>query len=543
LERYVALAALLGILLFVAWVRLRLADVPLERDEGEYAYAGQLILRGVPPYQFAYNMKFPGTYYAYALILGAFGETSRGIHLGLLVVNCATVVLVFLLGRRLLGSSPAVVAASTFAVLTLDRGVLGAFAHATHFVVLFAVAGFLLLVRALDRPRVFMFIAAGAALGTALLMKQHAASFLLISVAMTWWSTRRTVGSRIATLQAAWLCVGASLPAVALLGVLLAHDGVGRFYFWTFRYALEYVSQLPLDRGLQQLEFGWQTVTEATHWLWALAGVGLCWMWATRWNAMTRWCVTGLLVAGALATVPGLHFSLHYFVVILPGIALLCGVAVEAIEWFAARLMPSRAASAVALAVPAMLLLLWVSSQRAYLATMSPQALNRETYGAEAFVESPEIGRYIHDHSSPGDRVAVLGSEPQIYFYSRRTSATGFIYMYPLMEQQPFAAVMQRDMILEIEESQPKYLVFVRVPTSWMATSPPERLFAWATAYIEACYELVGVLDLSQVGAPVSTWEERANRYFPPPDVGVFTFRRRSSECSGRSAARQSTLP
>ena len=40
--------AVLAALVFVAYVRLRVADVPLERDEGEYAYAGQLILQGVP---------------------------------------------------------------------------------------------------------------------------------------------------------------------------------------------------------------------------------------------------------------------------------------------------------------------------------------------------------------------------------------------------------------------------------------------------------------------------------------------------------------
>src|SRR5664279_2208942 len=33
----------------VAVVRLRLLNLPLERDEGEYAYAGQLMLQGVPP--------------------------------------------------------------------------------------------------------------------------------------------------------------------------------------------------------------------------------------------------------------------------------------------------------------------------------------------------------------------------------------------------------------------------------------------------------------------------------------------------------------
>jgi len=32
-------------------VRVRLLDVPWERDEGEYACAGQLILEHVPPYR------------------------------------------------------------------------------------------------------------------------------------------------------------------------------------------------------------------------------------------------------------------------------------------------------------------------------------------------------------------------------------------------------------------------------------------------------------------------------------------------------------
>ena len=51
----------------VVAIRIRLLGIPLERDEGEYAYAGQLILQGIPPYKLAYNMKFPGTYAAYAV--------------------------------------------------------------------------------------------------------------------------------------------------------------------------------------------------------------------------------------------------------------------------------------------------------------------------------------------------------------------------------------------------------------------------------------------------------------------------------------------
>ena len=65
------------VLLFVGFIRVRLLDLPLERDEGEYAYAGQLILQGIPPYELAYNMKLPGTYYACALGMAVFGQTLR----------------------------------------------------------------------------------------------------------------------------------------------------------------------------------------------------------------------------------------------------------------------------------------------------------------------------------------------------------------------------------------------------------------------------------------------------------------------------------
>src|SRR5262249_22443303 len=117
-------------------IRIRLLGIPLERDEGEYAYAGQLILQGIPPYKLAYNMKFPGTYAAYALIMSIFGQTIHAIHLGLLLVNAATIVLIFFLGRRLVNSTTGIAASLSYAVLSVSPSVLGFAGHATHFVLL-----------------------------------------------------------------------------------------------------------------------------------------------------------------------------------------------------------------------------------------------------------------------------------------------------------------------------------------------------------------------------------------------------------------------
>src|SRR5205814_4180382 len=87
LGEILALAALALAALITLYVRLRLISVPLERDEGEYAYIGHLILQGRPPFLDAYTMKLPGTPMAYALIMSVLGETIEGIHLGLLAVN------------------------------------------------------------------------------------------------------------------------------------------------------------------------------------------------------------------------------------------------------------------------------------------------------------------------------------------------------------------------------------------------------------------------------------------------------------------------
>src|ERR1700675_3340579 len=99
---YLCYALLTLVIVLFAAIRYRLREMPLERDEGEYAYAGQLMLQGIPPYKEAYNMKLPGTYAAYAIIMALFGQSASAIHFGLALVSAASVVLVFLIGRRLL---------------------------------------------------------------------------------------------------------------------------------------------------------------------------------------------------------------------------------------------------------------------------------------------------------------------------------------------------------------------------------------------------------------------------------------------------------
>ncbi len=93
--------ALALVVILVGLIRLRLLATPFERDEGEYAYMGRVILDGGLPYRDANNMKLPGTYAMYALVMALFGGSPTAIHAGLAIVSLATVVLLYLAFRRL----------------------------------------------------------------------------------------------------------------------------------------------------------------------------------------------------------------------------------------------------------------------------------------------------------------------------------------------------------------------------------------------------------------------------------------------------------
>src|SRR5262249_22174659 len=117
-------------------------------------------------------------------------------------------------------------------------------------------------------------------------------------------------------------------------------------------------------------------------------------------------------------------------------------------------------------------------------------------YGGDPLPESEMVAKYIADNSPPDARIAILGSETEIYFLSHRHSATGYIYTYPLMEPQPFALTMQNEMITDIETNRPEFIIFSDNIMSWNQR-PDSNLgiFDWWNRY-KTNYTLVGIADV-----------------------------------------------
>jgi hypothetical protein len=507
--------AIFLVILLISGIRFRLRDFPLERDEGEYAYAGQLILQGIPPYQLAYNMKLPGTYAAYALIMAVFGETPAGIHLGLIVVNSTSIFLLFLIVRRLFDPLAAVIAGASFGLFTIRPLVLGLAAHATHFVALFALLAIFILFKALGTNRLLLFFASGFCFGLAFLMKQPGIFFGIFGglyLCLREWpgaDERAAFFRKVAAYSA-----GAIVP-YALTCLILWRAGVfAKFWFWTVSYARAYGTEQAPFKGLQQLANRIELQKEHIPFLFFLAVFGMA---SFLWNRKARpraLFTIGLLGFSFLSISVGLYFRGHYFIMLYPVFGLLIGVGASSLAELFQKLHLKKAA------VPATVLLFALSFANALYAERqvyffdSPRQACRDVYGPNPFPEALKIAEYIQAHSSPEDRIAVMGSEPEIYFYAHRRSATGYIYTYPLVENQPYGRVMQNEMIREVESVKPLYIVYVLSRDSWdTRVGADTYIFEWTDTYIRNNYTLVGVADGGN--RDIYRWGDEAMSYRP----------------------------
>jgi hypothetical protein len=486
---------MVAVLVLMAAVRLSLLNFSLERDEGEYAYAGQLMLQGIPPYQLAFNMKFPGTYAMYALIMAVFGETPAGIHFGVLIITTLTALMLYWLGKRMLDTTAGAVAATSYAVLAANTALFGLAGHATHFAAFFATAGFCLMWKARQTARWQTISAAGFMFGVATLMKQHAAILAAWAFGVYAWGCffRNNANQGRSLRNPLVFGSGAALPLV-LCGLTLWWAGVfPQFWFWTVEYARQYVSIVPVSAIGSQLWWSLRSMASEDFLLWlpGLAGIGVVWFDGRL--RPVRWWLLGFGVASILTTFPGLYFRTHYFLLVLPALGLLAGCAVSGICHVWQQSVTAKFSQWPA-GVYALLLVFTVVKTSGAWFVFAKQGAHA-LYGPELFPEAETVSKFIRNNSKPDAQIAVLGSEPEIYFLARRPSATGYIYTYPLMEPQPFASSMQREMIREIETNAPEFVVLVIRDSSWHPTPGSDlAIFKWWDVYATN-YTLVGLVE------------------------------------------------
>jgi hypothetical protein len=230
----------------------------------------------------------------------------------------------------------------------------------------------------------------GVAIAAATLAKQTAATTLL-PLAWLAWKARRARGLVV-------LAVCFAAPVLAVAVVVGFHD----FFFWVFTGSGGY-----LDAGGA---YGYVVGLGVKNTGWFLFGsAALIVLAASAWR---RWRddvdLWLWVVAGVVAVAAGLRFFPHYYLQLLPPLALLAGRGLTTVTFFRRR----RGIALVALL--ALAPVVW------YLPSAFAARTDRNLRVAL------DAAAYVRAHTRPGDRVLVWGQAPEVYWASDRQPATRF---------------------------------------------------------------------------------------------------------------------
>jgi hypothetical protein len=488
-----------GLVLIVAAVRAPLLPIPLERDEGEYAYIAWRLGYNELPYRDWVDQKPPAVFYVYRLALSLPFESVRAIHFVGLMFAAASTCGLFFLGLRFMGSFWAWLGAALFALLSADPLVQGTAANTELFMscsLIFSQIAFVTAAAKNQRNISFMMLA-GALTGIALMFKQVAiVNWFLIAAAYPVF-VRREKRWRNAISFIAWSAAGLLMVLGLVLLYFWRRGGLHEFVDNVFTHNLEYISSVGASA---RLEYCWGTLTILARTqviVWAFAAVGLLWLFASeraKWSLfLGGWLITSMIGVSASG-----YFFPHYFQQLLPPLALAAAAGAEwvsAVKWWQNSPLWSRnAALSLMLAVlPA--ITLWP-----FLFTYTSAEAVRKIYPGNFFAEMPEFAQRIESVTPPETPVFIFGAEPELLFYARRPSATRYIFLFPLYGPYGNAREKQIATAAEIERAQPSTAVYL--PNALFFVTGSEQYFTqWSLSYLQDDFYADTWLTADEFGA------------------------------------------
>jgi len=451
-------------LLFVA-LRWNSYSVPLIRDEGEYAYAAQLLRHGQAPYESSFLQKPPLVAFSYALA----GALAPGVYwaprlLAYAFVALATLLL-GLIARREFGPGAALPAMWLCTPMVLQPG-LEQFTANTEMFMLLPLVGVVAVYVVRRSGRGWGAWCLAGALGALTLGYKYTAFPLLALVYAVWSVEEWRSTKNLRSLARCWLggLLGGAVAGAAALGWFLVRDGGRHLWECTVEFNRFYAASSNF--GLEAL--GSRLYGYGSNWwvLFLLLGV-LAFRWRPR-----LWFWLGMFLMAWVTT--GLSWYGHYYIVLMPFWALLAGFAIQSLAAMTAarfkwpEAWARGAVTAVVLGLVLLCDLPWV--------TCSPARFMAEKLAGLPFAESPAVGRRVAELTRPGDLVFIAGSEPQILCYARRFSPTRFVILYPLTIPTPLAAGYQQEAIAALEQHPPAVIVLARASSSWLVQegTPPD---------------------------------------------------------------------
>ncbi len=471
----VLIIAIMGL----TWIlRMQFWGQPFQMDEGGYAYEAWVMGQGLVPYKDVYEHKPPGILVLYNLAFLLSGPSALSVKVLASIYTLGTVLAIFLVARKLAGSAAGCFAALLFAIFSSGPNIGGGSVNTEVFMVLpYTLAAYSFL-KAIETGRRDGYFFAGLWTGLACTIKQVAlvnllwvAGYLLVRM---WRAKEWDIRARVVT-DGLWVMVGAVLPWIPFVLYFYVKGALKEFYFWQVSFNLGYISSghqnfpnffIFFDRFREVLS------ENSLLWLFALTGIG----WGRQelsvglrsgqtaassspkpmaWTLMATWPVFSFLGVAL-----GGRFYDHYFIQMIPSLAVLGGVGLQVLIYKIRSLgvdVLKRPAAPIMAGIFAWAFVVFIITDAPYYFKYNGDQISYHQYKTPLFSVTRFIGMYLKKHTQPDDLVFVWRVNPEINFYALRKSPVPsivFVYWGSMMPWDPHEEVMQ-----SLKRTPPKFIV------------------------------------------------------------------------------------
>lgn len=510
---------LLGIsLAVVLYARIALLGMPLERDEGGYAYIGERLFGSQLLYSDMLDIKLPGLYFLYWLFNQLPGGHEKSIHLGLLLMHAGALYLFFQWARKAFNLPVASVATSLFAVSAVMPGVYGFASHATQLIQLPVMGALALLwgyIQDEQHRTTLRLAAAGLCLGFAFTVKQPAVVFILFAIGVLMWMPG-TIWQRLG--RPFLLGLMTLVPFCGMAGYFYTQGRFDDFWLWTF--TMPTAQTVGADETMGYISKLVPRMVGNHVVFWVLGVASLALVPFTNFSRQQKIWAVGLLVLSILSAAIGLGFMPHYFVPAIPWAAL--GIAAS-LYWASQKSGSSglfTGASAGLIALPVLLNFSYFFSPN------YPEILEK-CYPWNGFAEAKAVAKELKKRIKPGERIAIYGSEPQINYYTGTEHCSPHLFMYPVVREHKLKNQFQQQFLADMAACDAEYVVLTASEASWLPgfTETPlfkKNLFPKLTER----YDLIGRANIGQTPMNI-VWDDALKTHQPPQCPPMFVFRKK----------------
>lgn len=514
--------AIAGIIFLQA--RIKLLAIPLERDEGSFAYIGHWLLRGKDMYTDMLDSKLPGLYAIYAFATTLFGYHATGVHMGLLITNIAAAIFFFLMLRDLFNHYVAAIATSFFLILVSSPNVNGFAAHATQLLLPFLIGGCWFFWKGAEKNKLIYFFLAGLMIGLSFTIKQQTAIFGILLAAL-WWPVRlkwhKKEGARLPVNEWILLGIGGILPVLMTIGYFKLTNRFDEFIFWTYTQPLK-LSGSMADPWYQLLWEGIVKVNKKFELIWITAFAGFVLIFFSRFSVDRKWFAALFTVFCIASIAIGVAYYKHYFVVVMPGVALCTGIA---IHWISQK--TGKAGWNIGLALAALLIFIPLMLRGDYFFNPDFNKIHQEAYNQNMFPEIEKIGQELSRRIPEGGKLAVLGSEPEVLVAAQREGCSKYLMVYSMLIDPENAQRMQDEYYADITTCDADYVLFDVFSSSWAPGFEKLELHKKNMAWINENFVLAGIAEHIDGQPGVVLWDNEANNYKPKSTYIVYVLKRK----------------